>query len=60
MKKTFFGILKVFWFLRYLNFCPDFFGHVGKRLDKKAKANFKICDVTTWKTGNYNRHTAQV
>ena len=23
--------------LRYLNFCPDFFGHVEKRLDKKAK-----------------------
>ena len=32
--------------LRYLNLCPGIFGHVGKRLDKKAKVNFKIFDVT--------------
>ena len=32
-------------FLRYINFCPDFFGYVGKRLHKKAKVNFKINDV---------------
>ena len=25
--------------LRYLNFCLNFFGHVRKRLDKKAKVN---------------------
>ena len=24
-------------FLTYLNFCPDFFGHLSKRLDKKVK-----------------------
>ena len=35
-------------FPRYLDFCPDFFDHVEKRLDKKAKANFKIYDVTEW------------
>ena len=39
-----------------------FFGHVGapsafngfceKQLDKKAKLNFKIYDVTTWETNN--------
>ena len=28
--------------LRYLNFCPDFLGHVGKRFDEKAKVNLKI------------------
>ena len=28
--------------LRYLNFCPGFFDHVGKWLDKKASVNFKI------------------
>ena len=27
--------------MRYLNFGPDFFGHEGKRLDKKAKVTFK-------------------
>ena len=32
-----------FSYLRSLNFCPDFFGYVGKRLDKKAKVNIKIC-----------------
>ena len=37
---------KFFSFARYLSFCPDFFGHVGKQLDKKAKVNFKIYDVT--------------
>ena len=25
--------------------CPDFFVHVGERLDKKAKVNFKTYDV---------------
>ena len=25
-----------------------------KRLDKKTKINFKIYDVTTWETKNYN------
>ena len=37
-------------FPRYLDFCPDFFGHVGKRLYKKAKVNFEIYDVTEWET----------
>ena len=45
--------------LRYLIFCPDFFDHVGKRLDKKAKDNFKIYEVIDQETSNYNRHIAQ-
>ena len=49
----------LFSFLKYLHFCPDVFGHVGKRLDKKAKINFKVYDVTTWETNNYNKHIAQ-
>ena len=36
-----------------------FFGNVGKRLDKKAKVNFKICDVTDWEVSNYNAHIDQ-
>ena len=35
-------------FLRCLHVYPDFFGHVGTWLDKKAKFNFKIYDVTDW------------
>ena len=37
---------KLFTFQRYLNFCLDFFSHVGKRLDKKAMVNFRNYDVT--------------
>ena len=43
--------------VKYLNFCPNFFGHVGKRFEKKAKVNFKIYDVTDCTTNNYNPHT---
>ena len=35
-----------FLFLIYLNFCSNFFDHVGKEFDKKAKVNSKIYDAT--------------
>ena len=44
---------------KYLNFCPDFFGHVGKELNKKAWLNLKICGVTNWKINNCNTHISQ-
>ena len=50
---------KFFPFLRYLHFCPGFFGYEGKRLGKTAKVNFQICDVTNWNTNNYNNHIAR-
>ena len=50
---------KLFLCLGYLNICLDFTDHIGKRLDKKAKANFKIYDVTDWTRNNYNRYIAQ-
>ena len=37
----------------------NFFGHVGKRLDKKAMVNLKLYNVTDWKTNNYNTNIAQ-
>ena len=40
--------LKLFLFLRYLNFSPAVFGHVGKWLDRKANVNFEIYYVTDW------------
>ena len=45
--------------LRYLNFCPEFWVHAGKRLDKNAKVNFKTYEVTDWETNNYNTHITQ-
>ena len=50
---------KLFSFLRYLQFCPDFFGYIGKRLDKKPKVNLEIYDATNWKIKNYNKHIAR-
>ena len=46
MNNAFYFILKVFSFIRYLDFCPDIFEPAGKLLGKKAKVNFKIYDVT--------------
>ena len=50
---------KLFSFLRYSQFCPDFFSYIGKQLDRKAKVNFKIYDVTNWNTKSYNKHIAR-
>ena len=36
--------------MRYLNLCPELFGHVGKRLTKKANVNFKTNYTTTYVT----------
>ena len=50
---------KLYSFLKYLNFSPEFFGHIGKRLVKKVKVNFKIRDVVNWGTNNCNTYIAQ-
>ena len=51
IKNVFYFILKVIFVLeRYLNVCPELFGHVGKRLNKKAKVNFKTNYITTYVT----------
>ena len=34
-------------------------GHLGKWLNKKAKINFKVNDVTDWMTNDYNIHIVQ-
>ena len=53
MKNAFYSMLKTFSFLRFLKFCPDFFLHVGKWLDKKDQFNFKIFDLIYWETNDY-------
>ena len=59
MRNAFYFMLKLFLLLRYLNFCPNFFNQVEKRLHKKAKVNFKIYDVTNWTTNNNSTHIAR-
>ena len=46
MKNNSYFILKALSILRYFSFCPDYFDHEGKRLDKKAKINLKFNGVT--------------
>ena len=53
-------MLKTFSFLSYLHFfVPLLFGYVEIRLDKKAKVNFNIYNVTDWTTNNCHTHIAQ-
>ena len=47
-------IVKALFVFKYLNLCPEFFGHVGKRLDKKAKVISNIYDVTARSTVTIN------
>ena len=60
MKDAFCFMLKAFFFLRDLHFCPKRFGYVEKQLDKKSQVDFKIYDVTDWTTNNYNTHYANI
>ena len=46
MKNAFYFILQAFFVFKIIKFPPDSFVHVGKRLDNKAKVNFKSHDVT--------------
>ena len=48
-----------FSFLRCLNLCPEFLGHVGKWIDKEDKVDSKMYDATHRKISNYNIHMAQ-
>ena len=45
--------------LRFINVCPEFSGHLEKRLEKKAKIFFKIYEVIEWETNNHDTHTTQ-
>ena len=50
--------LKLFLFLRFLNFCPDFIDYIEERLQKKAKLDMKVYDIVNWEANNYNTHIA--
>ena len=50
------SFISLFSFVRYLDFCPDFFIQVGKRFGKKAKINFRIDGIINWYTNNCDTH----
>ena len=55
---TFHFMLKALFVLKIFNFLSRCFGHAGKQLDKKAKVDCKVYDLTDWQT-KYSTHTAQ-
>ena len=59
MKNGFYFTLKALFVFEIFQFLFRNFGHVGKQFDEKAKANFKIHDITHWITNNYNTRIAQ-
>ena len=59
MMKNAYFILKALFILQIFTFLSWLFGYVEKRLDKKAKVNFEVHDVTAWTTNNYNTYIAQ-
>ena len=59
MKNAFYIKLKALFVLDIFTFLSWRFGHIEKRLDKKAEVNFKIYDVTDWATNNYNTYIVQ-
>ena len=58
VKNVFISPSQLFSSLLYLNVSPEFFGHMKKRLDKKAKVNFKIHNDINSETSNYDTHIA--
>ena len=59
MKNAFYFILKALFIVKMFKFLSSLFNHAKKQLDWKYNVNFKIYDVTTWLTNNYNTHIAQ-
>ena len=52
-------MFKTRFLLEKFEFLSRLFGYVEKQLDKVAKVNFKIYDVTDWTANNYNTHFGQ-
>ena len=59
MKNAFFFTAKSHFVLEIIKFLSWLFCHVEKRLDSKAKINFKSYDITTWETNNWRTHIVQ-
>ena len=59
MKNAFHFTSKALSDLKIFKFLSCLFGHVGKRLDKRDKVNFKFYDITALSTNTYAAHIAQ-
>ena len=59
MKNAFYFMFKTRFLLEKFEFLSRLFGYVEKQLDKVAKVNFKIYDITDWTANNYNTHFGQ-
>ena len=60
MKNAFYFLLKALFVLKLFKFLSRLLGYVEKNgLIRKDQINFKIYDVTTWLTNNYNIFIAQ-
>ena len=46
-------MLKALLVLEIFTLLSEPFGYIGKWLDKEARVNFKIYDVTDWTTNSY-------
>ena len=54
MKNVFYFMLKTLFVFEIFAFLSLLFGYLGKRLDEKAKVNFKIYDLSDRATNNFN------
>ena len=55
-----FFTLKALFITEINTFFFSVFSHVRKRLDKKAKMNFKIYDITKWITNSQSMKSGQL
>ena len=55
-KNAFYFMFTAFFILEIFTLLSWLFDYVEKRLDKKAKANFKIYGFKDWTTNNCNTH----
>ena len=59
MENAFYFMLKALFILVIFTFLSRLFDYVEKRIDKKAKINLKLYDVTDWIMKNYNTYSTQ-
>ena len=59
IKKAFYFVLEALSILKIFELLSWLSDHVGKWLDKKAKVNFKIYDITNWQKNNYSTRIVQ-
>ena len=58
MSNAFYFILKALFVLKMFAFLFWLFGYAWKRLNKKAKENYKTYDVTCCNTNIFDKHIA--